>query len=199
MRRGLSLRSPPRTCCRAPEKYATVSITSCSVSASQRRAECPPLPCRQSMALVTASLCFVRFGSTASVADILDISVALAGSKKRATACNNTSRAVTAHSPRSTSCSKTRTTSSEPAARQCWLRLLAQQSSRTERSQNRRARRNDCVKSEDRPQTVQTGPNFFLSQRKLITEGSRRGQNWVTHCGAYRRQASRSKELRIMA
>jgi hypothetical protein len=34
------------------------------------------------MALVTASLCFARFGSTASVADILDISAALAGSKK---------------------------------------------------------------------------------------------------------------------
>jgi hypothetical protein len=73
MRRGLSLRSPPRTGYRVPERYATVSITPCSTSASQRRAECPPLPCRQSLALVTASLCFARFGSTASAADMLDI------------------------------------------------------------------------------------------------------------------------------
>jgi hypothetical protein len=115
MRRGLSLRSPPRTGCRAPGRYATVSITPCSASASQRRAECPPLPCRQSLALVTASLCLARFGFTASVADMLDISAALADSKKGATACNSISRAVTDRSPRSTSCSKTRTTSSEPA------------------------------------------------------------------------------------
>src|SRR5438876_1435622 len=82
MRRGLSLRGPPRAGCRAPERYATVCITPCSASASQRRAECPPLPCRQSLALVTASLCFARFGSTASAADMLDISAALADSKK---------------------------------------------------------------------------------------------------------------------
>ena len=81
MRRGLSLRSPPRTGYRVPERYATVSITPCSASVSQRRAGCPPLPCRQSLALVTAWLCFARFGSSASAA-VLDICASLAGSKK---------------------------------------------------------------------------------------------------------------------
>src|SRR5207253_8168850 len=41
-----------------------------------------------------------------------------------------------------------------------WPRLLAQQSSRTERSQSRGRRRNDCVKNGDRPR-------FFLAHLSL--------------------------------